>query len=231
MELLLTPSATALDVDAVMIDLDGTMVNTLGDFAQALNRMLADLALPAIDPLAIEHMVGKGTEHLLRTVLAHVGVADVDARYADAWQRYQHHYLQLNGQYAQLYPGVLEGVQALAASGLPLACLTNKPLAFAQPLLRAKGMEKFFQRVFGGDSFAQKKPHPLPLLETCKALGTQPARTLMVGDSSNDAQAAQAAGCPVVLMTYGFNHGQPIQAVPALAHLQSLTQLRPNNLA
>ncbi len=227
MELLLTPSATALDVDAVMIDLDGTMVNTLGDFAQALNRMLADLALPAIDPLAIEHMVGKGTEHLLRTVLAHVGVADVDARYADAWQRYQHHYLQLNGQYAQLYPGVLEGVQALAASGLPLACLTNKPLAFAQPLLRAKGLEKFFQRVFGGDSFAQKKPHPLPLLETCKALGTQPARTLMVGDSSNDAQAAQAAGCPVVLMTYGFNHGQPIQAVPALAHLQALTQLRP----
>ena len=227
MELLLTPSATALDVDAVMIDLDGTMVNTLGDFAQALNRMLADLALPAIDPLAIEHMVGKGTEHLLRTVLAHVGVADVDARYAAAWQRYQHHYLQLNGQYAQLYPGVLEGVQALAASGLPLACLTNKPLAFAQPLLRAKGLEKFFQRVFGGDSFAQKKPHPLPLLETCKALGTQPARTLMVGDSSNDAQAAQAAGCPVVLMTYGFNHGQPIQAVPALAHLQSLTQLRP----
>lgn len=227
MELLLTPSATALDVDAVMIDLDGTMVNTLGDFAQALNRMLADLALPAIDPLAIEHMVGKGTEHLLRTVLAHVGVADVDARYADAWQRYQHHYLQLNGQYAQLYPGVLEGVQALAASGLPLACLTNKPLAFAQPLLRAKGLEKFFQRVFGGDSFAQKKPHPLPLLETCKALGTQPARTLMVGDSSNDAQAAHAAGCPVVLMTYGFNHGQPIQAVPALAHLQALTQLRP----
>lgn len=231
MPLLLSTTHALLDVDAVMIDLDGTMVNTLGDFAQALNRMLADLALPAIDPLAIEHMVGKGTEHLLRTVLAHVGVADVDARYAAAWQRYQHHYLQLNGQYAQLYPGVLEGVQALAASGLPLACLTNKPLAFAQPLLRAKGLEKFFQRVFGGDSFAQKKPHPLPLLETCKALGTQPARTLMVGDSSNDAQAAQAAGCPVVLMTYGFNHGQPIQAVPALAHLQSLTQLRPNNLA
>ncbi|MDD3018242.1 MAG: phosphoglycolate phosphatase [Comamonas sp.] len=231
MPLLLSTTHALLDVDAVMIDLDGTMVNTLGDFAQALNRMLADLALPAIDPLAIEHMVGKGTEHLLRTVLAHVGVADVDARYAAAWQRYQHHYLQLNGQYAQLYPGVLEGVQALAASGLPLACLTNKPLAFAQPLLRAKGLEKFFQQVFGGDSFAQKKPHPLPLLETCKALGTQPARTLMVGDSSNDAQAAQAAGCPVVLMTYGFNHGQPIQAVPALAHLQSLTQLRPNNLA
>lgn len=216
----------ALQVDAVMLDLDGTLVNTLGDFAQALNRMLADLALPAIDAKVIEHMVGKGTEHLLRSVLAHVGVADVDAHYAQAWQRYEQHYLQLNGQFSQAYDGVLEGLEQLAAAGLPLVCLTNKPLAFAQPLLRAKGLEKFFQHVFGGDSFAQKKPHPLPLLQTCKALGTAPERTLMVGDSSNDAQAAHAAGCPVVLMTYGFNHGQPIQAVSALAHLDSLAQLR-----
>lgn len=226
MQLHITTTAATLQVDAVTLDLDGTLVNTLGDFAQALNRMLLDLALPAIDARVIKHMVGKGTEHLLRSVLAHVGVADVDARYAEAWQRYEHHYLQLNGQFSELYAGVAEGVQALAAAGVPLACLTNKPLAFARPLLRAKGLEKFFQHVFGGDSFAQKKPHPLPLLETCKALGSAPERTLMVGDSSNDAQAAQAAGCPVVLMTYGFNHGQPIQAVPALAHLDALTQLR-----
>jgi phosphoglycolate phosphatase len=221
------PSAAPLEVDAILLDLDGTLVNTLGDFAQALNRMLADLALPAIDAPVIEHMVGKGTEHLLRSVLAHVGVPDAAARYQDAWQRYEHHYLQLNGQYAQVYPGVLAGLEALAAAGLPLVCLTNKPLAFARPLLQAKGLEKFFQQVYGGDSFARKKPDPLPLLEACKALGTAPQRTLMVGDSSNDAQAAQAAGCPVVLMTYGFNHGQPIQAVPALAHLDALTQLRP----
>lgn len=220
------PSAAPLEVDAILLDLDGTLVNTLGDFAQALNRMLADLALPAIDAPVIEHMVGKGTEHLLRSVLAHVGVPDVAARYQDAWERYEHHYLQLNGQYAQVYPGVLPGLQALADAGLPLVCLTNKPLAFARPLLQAKGLEKFFQQVYGGDSFARKKPDPLPLLEACKALGTAPQRTLMVGDSSNDAQAARAAGCPVVLMTYGFNHGQPIQAVPALAHLDALTQLR-----
>ncbi len=220
------PSATPLEVDAILLDLDGTLVNTLGDFAQALNRMLADLALPAIDAPVIEHMVGKGTEHLLRSVLAHVGAPDGAARYQDAWQRYEHHYLQLNGQFAQVYPGVLTGLEALADAGLPLVCLTNKPLAFARPLLQAKGLEKFFQQVYGGDSFARKKPDPLPLLEACKALGTTPQRTLMVGDSSNDAQAAQAAGCPVVLMTYGFNHGQPIQAVPALAHLDALTQLR-----
>ena len=215
----------ALDIDAVMVDLDGTMVNTLGDFAESLNRMLADLGLPAIAAESIEPMVGKGSENLIRSVLAHVGAADVDALYPRAWQRYEHHYLALNGQFADLYPGVREGLQALRAMGLRMACLTNKPLSFAQPLLAAKGLDGFFDCVFGGDSFPRKKPDPMPLLETCKALGSQPARTLMIGDSSNDAQAAHAAGCPVVLMTYGYNHGQPITEVKALAYLDSLEQL------
>ena len=214
-----------LDIDAVMVDLDGTMVNTLGDFAESLNRMLADLGLPAIAAESIEPMVGKGSENLIRSVLAHVGAADVDALYPRAWQRYEHHYLALNGQFADLYPGVREGLQALRAMGLRMACLTNKPLSFAQPLLAAKGLDGFFDCVFGGDSFPRKKPDPMPLLETCKALGSQPARTLMIGDSSNDAQAAHAAGCPVVLMTYGYNHGQPITEVEALAYLDSLKQL------
>ena len=225
MQLNLPTSSPALEIDAVMVDLDGTMVNTLGDFAEALNRMLADLQLPAIAPQAIEHMVGKGSEHLIRSVLGHVGAADADELYPKAWQRYEHHYLQINGQHAQVYPGVPEGLQALQARGQRLACLTNKPLAFARPLLAAKGLDGFFAQVFGGDSFERKKPDPLPLLKTCEALGTAPARTLMVGDSSNDAQAAHAAGCPVVLMTYGYNHGQPIQAVAAAAHLDSLAQL------
>lgn len=215
----------ALDIDAVMVDLDGTMVNTLGDFAESLNRMLADLGLPAIAAESIEPMVGKGSENLIRSVLAHVGAADVDALYPRAWQRYEHHYLALNGQFADLYPGVREGLQALRAMGLRMACLTNKPLSFAQPLLAAKGLDGFFDCVFGGDSFPRKKPDPMPLLETCKALGSQPARTLMIGDSSNDAQAAHAAGCPVVLMNYGYNHGQPITEVKALAYLDSLKQL------
>ncbi len=212
-----------VDVDAAMIDLDGTMVNTLGDFAEALNRMLADLRLAAIAPEAVEHMVGKGSEHLIRSVLAHVG-ADASL-YEQAWQRYEHHYLAINGQCADVYPGVLEGVRALRAAGLKLACLTNKPLSFARPLLVAKGLDGFFDQVFGGDSFARKKPDPLPLVETCKALGTLPARTLMIGDSSNDAAAAHAAGCPVVLVTYGYNHGEPIAAVRADAHVDALAQL------
>lgn len=225
MKLTLPAPAQALEIDAVMVDLDGTMVNTLGDFAESLNRMLADLRLPAITPQAIEHMVGKGSEHLIRSVLAHVGAQDIDALYPQAWQRYEHHYLDINGQFADVYPGVVEGLNALQALGLRMACLTNKPLSFALPLLATKGLDGFFDSVFGGDSFPRKKPDPMPLLETCKALGSSPARTLMVGDSSNDAQAAHAAGCPVVLMTYGYNHGLPITAVDASAHLSSLSQL------
>ncbi|MDR3067024.1 MAG: phosphoglycolate phosphatase [Comamonas sp.] len=225
MKLNLPAPAAALELDAVMVDLDGTMVNTLGDFAEALNRMLADLQLPGIAPQVIENMVGKGSEHLIRSVLVHVQAPNIDALYPRAWQRYEHHYLAINGQFADVYPGVAEGLQALQSLGLRMACLTNKPLSFAEPLLAAKGLDGFFDCVFGGDSFARKKPDPLPLVETCKALGSEPARTLMVGDSSNDAQAAHAAGCPVVLMTYGYNHGQPITAVEARAHLDSLVQL------
>ncbi len=200
-------------LQALVLDLDGTMVDTLGDFDAALNRSLADLGQPPVDRAFIEATVGKGSEHLIHRTLAQVGA---DAALFDAvWARYQHHYLALNGQHAAVYPGVLEGLAALQAQGLPMACLTNKPTAFALPLLAHKGLDGFFQPVFGGDAFARKKPDPLPLLKTCEALGLPPAAVLMVGDSSNDAQAARAAGCPVVLVDYGYNHGQPVtQAAP-----------------
>ena len=230
-----TPSLSTLltRVDAAIIDLDGTMVDTLGDFAEALNRMLGDLELPPIAAQHIERMVGKGSEHLLRSVLNHVlehmGKAptaiEIEALYAHAWPSYQRHYLAINGHYARVYPGVEAGLQALRHAGLRLACLTNKPTSFALPLLRAKGLEGYFEQVFGGDSFDKKKPDPLPLLKTCEALQTAPARTLMVGDSSNDAQAARAAGCPVVLVTYGYNHGLPAQAVDADGYVDSLELL------
>jgi phosphoglycolate phosphatase len=214
-------------LDACIIDLDGTMIDTLGDFEVTLNLMLADLALPAVDRRTIEHMVGKGSEHLIRSVLAHVQPEPelVEVLYPQAWARYQAHYLAINGQHSAVYPGVVEGLERLRALGLPLACLTNKPTAFALPLLAAKGLDAYFSHVFGGDAFARKKPDPLPLIKTCAALGTPPARTLMVGDSSNDAQAARAAGCPVVLVTYGYNHGQPVRAVDADGWVDTLAQL------
>ncbi len=211
--------------DAAIVDLDGTMVDTLGDFTEALQRMLAELSLPGIERAVIEKLVGKGSEHLIRSVLAHVAGTPREDLYAAAWQSYQTHYQGINGRYSAVYPGVLEGLRSLQQRGLKLACLTNKPLAFAMPLLRLKGLDGFFAEVFGGDSFERKKPDPLPLLKTCEALGTGPARTLMVGDSGNDAQAARAAGCPVVLVTYGYNHGEPVRGIDADGFVDSLAEL------
>ena len=205
---------------AAIVDLDGTMVDTLGDFVVALNRMLDELSLPHVDRASIERMVGKGSEHLIHSVLAHVGAAA--SLYERAWQAYQRHYLAINGQYSEVYPGVRQGLQVLRDAGLRLACLTNKPAAFAGPLLASKGLADFFEVVFGGDAFERKKPDPMPLLKTCEALGASPARTLMIGDSSNDARAAHAAGCPVLLMTYGYNHGEPVRQVAADGFLDSL---------
>lgn len=172
-------------------------------------------------------MVGKGSAHLLRSALQHGGLTPAAAArlQPDAWTRYQAHYLASNGAHSNVYPGVVEGLTALRACGLPLACLTNKPVGFARPLLQAKGLAGFFSHVFGGDSFERTKPDPLPLLKTCAALGTAPANTLVVGDSQNDGIAARAAGCPVVLVTYGYNHGEPIEQAPHDRLIGSLTEL------
>lgn len=223
-----------LNVQAVMIDLDGTMVDTIGDFEVALNRALADLQVPTANRTLIERSIGKGSEHLILTVLKHQlalpemagNVQELERLITPVWERYEHHYLSINGEFSNVFPGVMEGLEQIKALGLPMACLTNKPMSFTLPLIRDKGLAPYFSKVFGGDSFERKKPDPLPLLKTCEALQSLPAKTLMVGDSSNDAQAADAAGCPVVLMTYGYNHGEPIQNTPALAWLDSLVQLK-----
>jgi phosphoglycolate phosphatase len=210
-------------IRAAIVDLDGTMVDTVGDFEVALGRALAELGYAPVTREFIRRTIGKGSEHLIRCTLEQAGApADL---YDEAWEHYQRHYLAINGEYSELFPGVLEGLRALRATGLSMACLTNKPTAFARPLLERKGLDGFFEQAFGGDAFARKKPDPMPLLETCRALGQPPARTLMVGDSSNDAAAARAAGCPVVLVRYGYNHGEPIESAGADALIDRLDEL------
>ena len=211
-------------IRAAIVDLDGTMVDTQGDFVVALNAMLAELKLPPVDAHFVAQTVGKGSENLIRRTLARVGGDAV--LYEQARDRYQQHYLRINGDHSHVYPGVAEGLLQLRARGWTLACLTNKPTPFAVPLLQKKGLAGFFQNVFGGDAFERMKPDPLPLLKTCEALGHAPARTLMIGDSSNDALAARAAGCPVLLVTYGYNHGTPVQTVDADGFIDRIDAIR-----
>ncbi|AKJ31635.1 phosphoglycolate phosphatase [Caldimonas brevitalea] len=212
---------------ALIVDLDGTLVDTLGDFVVALNGMLDDLGLAHIDRAFVERTVGKGSEHLIHQTLLQAASKQAPAAelFDTALARYQHHYQTVNGEHSAVFPGVVEGLQALQARGLPMACLTNKPTAFAAQLLQRKRLSGYFRHTFGGDAFARKKPDPLPLLKTCEALGTEPGATLMIGDSSNDAEAARRAGCPVVLVSYGYNHGEPVRSAPADAFVDRLDEL------
>lgn len=216
-------------IQAALIDLDGTLLDTLGDFTVSLNAMLADLSLSALDSQQVETLIGRGSEHLIRGALAlqmhNASQAHIESLCPKAWDRYQHHYRQHNGLHARIYPGVEEGLIQMKHRGWALACVTNKPAAFARELLHRKGLLAYFEQVTGGDSYPRKKPDPMPLLKTCEILQTAPEQTLMIGDSIHDAHAAQAAACPLVLVTYGYHHGADLTALGALQTVARLDQV------
>ncbi len=213
-------------IEAALIDLDGTLVDTAGDFVAALGAMLDDLGLPRVDRPLVERLIGKGADHIVRAALATAGAADTSAGLFERARRlYRDHYVALNGLHSAVYPGVETGLERLAGCGLRLACLTNKLTAFAVPLLRTTGLERYFEQLCCGDTYERLKPDPLPLLRTCELMRANPQHTLMIGDSSNDVIAARAAGCPVVLVTYGYNHGEPVRSANADAYLDSLAEL------
>jgi len=215
-------------VQAAIIDLDGTMIDTLGDFHAALSRLMDELGLPGVSREQVEHRIGKGSEYLvLQTLRIHLADDQAEALYPRAIEVYQRIYGTINGHYSHPFPGVPEGLAGLKAAGLRLACITNKPTVYARELLGIKGLLDHFEVVNGGDAFPRKKPDPMPLVETCKQLGLPTAVVLMIGDSQNDALAARAAGCPVALVTYGYNHGEPVRAVDADGFADRIGDLLP----
>ena len=215
--------AGAKAIRAAIIDLDGTMLHTVPDFELALNGMRAEFGLAPITEAIIEPMVGKGSEKLIRDVLAlDYDKARIDAVFEQAMAAYQRHYLAINGQRSTLYPDVIEGLRALKALGLRLACVTNKPIAFTTPLLAQKALAPHFELVYGGDSLPKKKPDPLPLLQVCRDFDLAPSQVVAIGDTSNDAEAARAAGCFVLSVPYGYNHGKPVQSINSDGIVDSL---------
>jgi phosphoglycolate phosphatase len=168
-------------------------------------------------------MIGKGSEKLIRDVLAlDLPAHQVELHFPAAMAAYQRHYLAINGQHSALFDGVSEGLTALRDMGLRLACVTNKPIAFTLPLLAQKGLAPYFELVYGGDSLARKKPDPLPLLQVCTDFDLAPQQVVAIGDSSNDAEAARAAGCFVLTVPYGYNHGRPVQEINSDGIVSSL---------
>lgn len=212
------PCLAGRPIKAAIIDLDGTMVDTVDDFTAALNTMLAGLdpaaALPGISRDEVAGYVGKGSEHLIHAVLAvRLAAARATALYDAAYERYQDAYAAINGRHTRLYPEVEAGLAALRGAGLTLACVTNKPHRFALELLEQYGLLQYFQVVYGGDSLARKKPDPLPMLTACRAMGVEAAQTVAIGDSENDVMAARAAGMASLTVPYGYNHGNAIQTL------------------
>jgi phosphoglycolate phosphatase len=190
---------------AVLIDLDGTLVDSAPDLAVAANRMLAQLDAAPLPLATVRGFIGKGVANLVRQALATTDdLKHVDEAHALAL--FDRHYTECNGRHSALYPGVLEGLSTLEWLGYPLACVTNKPRAYTMALLDAMGLSAYFGAVVSGDAGTALKPDPAPLLRACDQLGVQPAFGVMVGDSEADATAANRAGMPVYLVRYGY-HG------------------------
>ena len=217
------PAFTNKTLRAAIIDLDGTMIDTADDFVAGLDGMLARIGTKATDRDEVIGCIGKGSENLIRSVLAvRFSALEASTKFEDALAIYQTEYARINGQRAKLYPEVTEGLKALRDLGLPLACVTNKPHRFAVELLEQYGLADRFGIVLGGDSVARKKPDPLPMLAACEALGVAPHVSVAIGDSENDALAGRAAGMATLTVPYGYNHGKPIQTINSDGIVDSL---------
>lgn len=216
-------SAASFRARAVLIDLDGTLLDTVADLAAAVDAMLVELGRAPIGEAVVRTYVGKGARVLVRRALAGALDAPFDPPAVDAaMPAFERHYARENGSSARLYPGVLEGLEAMRAKGLVLACVTNKPQGFAEALLARTGLARFFALTVGADAHLARKPDPAPLLHACDRLGVEPAHAVAIGDSLNDVQAAHAAGMPVIVVPYGYNEGRPASTLEADAHADDL---------
>ncbi len=212
----------------MLYDLDGTLLDTAADIMLALNRMLTEYGWNAMDETDVRRMIGRGGQVLVeRTAESQQRVLD-HAELTAMVDRFYHHYgllEQTHEAVAQPYPGVVEGIQRLHAAGLRTAIVTNKQHRFAVELMQRLQLERYLDLIVGGDTCERRKPDPQPLLYACAQLGIDRLQTVSVGDSTNDVQAARAAGIPVVCVTWGYNEGQDPRELPADAFIDSFTEL------
>jgi phosphoglycolate phosphatase len=198
-------------IRAVILDLDGTLIDTAGEIAEAMDRTLDELHLPRVPAAEVRDMIGRGVPKLVERTLAHLGVQGIDV--GRAIERFEAHYAQTVATTAPLFPGVREGLERLRDARLKLAVVTNKPRYFTEQLLQRARIAGFFAAVIAGDDGVRKKPHGDMLEAACRVMQTQAPQTLMLGDSDNDIDAARAAGCPVWCVPYGYNEGRPASAL------------------
>lgn len=212
-----------IPIRAVVIDLDGTLLDTAPDIADAAVAMAEELGLPPISLEEIKTYIGNGVSRLVKRVLTRDMHAEPEAEwFQKALPVFEKHYAKGVSRKSRPFPGVAEGLKAFKALGVHVACITNKAERFTLPLLKDTGLIDYFELTLAGDSLPEKKPSPLPLLHACQVFGIEPDELLLIGDSLNDTQAARAAGCHVFCVPYGYNRGQPVDALDADAIVPSL---------
>ncbi|MDZ7813849.1 MAG: phosphoglycolate phosphatase [Ideonella sp.] len=213
----------------ITFDLDGTLVDTASEIAEAANRTLVECGLPRQPVEAVAQFIGAGTRQMMQGLLAHVLGQFPDHRLklneADMLNRLEHHYSCTAGMDPRPYPGCIESLQRLRAAGVRLACLTNKEHRFAVKVLHAAGLSPMFELVIGGDSLAQRKPDPLTVFHILNVLGGQVQRSAHVGDSRTDVQTAKAAGVAAWAVPWGYNAGEPIEATQPERIFNSLAEI------
>jgi len=214
--------------EMILIDVDGTLVDSVPDLAWCVDRMMEQLGREPRGEQRVRDWVGNGVERLVRRAL--VGALDGepdDADFGRAYPLFMELYAENTSKRSFLYPGVREGLDQLKAAGYQIGCVTNKAAQFTEPLLKDLGVFDDFSIVISGDTLTKKKPDPAPLLHGAAFFGVEPENAMMIGDSVSDVAAARAAGFQIVCMSYGYNHGVDIRESAPDAVIDTLTEIYP----
>jgi phosphoglycolate phosphatase len=210
----------------VLIDVDGTLVDSVPDLAYCVDEMMKQLGMPERGEAAVRNWVGNGVPRLVERALSNDldGMPD-KALYDKAYPIFLDLYAENTSRRSALYPGVREGLDWLLSTDFRLGCVTNKASRFTIPLLKDLGIHDLFEIIIAGDTLPKKKPDPMPLLHAAEQLGVRPEDSLMLGDSKSDVKAARAAKFKIVCMSYGYNHGEDIRNYDPDAVIDSMAEL------
>ncbi|WP_035382641.1 phosphoglycolate phosphatase [Ferriphaselus sp. R-1] len=216
-----------INAAAIVIDLDGTLLHTAPELAESANRMLRDMGRAPVSQELLMSYIGNGIHWLVKRALTGDMYAEPDAALFDeALPIFEQHYTEL-ACVSQPFANVVAGLDAMKAAGFRLGCITNKVMRYTDPILKASGLAPYFEIVLAGDTLPEKKPHPMPLLHAAKFFGCAIENLLLVGDSLSDSQAARAAGCPILCVPYGYNHGEPVETLDIDAVITDLMGVLP----
>ena len=213
--------------EMVLIDVDGTLVDSVPDLAYCVDEMLKQLGMPTRGEAAVRHWVGNGVERLVKRGLINALDGEPDEElYNRALPIFRELYAENTSKRSCLYEGVPEALEFLKTTGVKIGCVTNKASEFTLPILRDLGIADYFETVLCGDMVERKKPDPQPLLMSAEKLGVAPEDSMMLGDSMSDVKAARAAGFAIVCMSYGYNHGEDIRDYNPDAVVDSMAEIK-----